>query len=49
MFLKTPYEEIAAVHLSSSSIPFQIGRKEMETIEETFNKHVIKQRMDQVL
>lgn len=44
MFLKTPYKEIAAVHLSSSPIPFQIGRKEMDTIEETFIKHVLKQR-----
>lgn len=43
MFLKTPYEEIAAVHLSSSPIPFLIGRKEMDTIEETFIKHVLKQ------
>lgn len=44
MFLKMPYEEIAAVHLSFSPIPFQIGRKELDIIEETFIKHVIKQR-----
>lgn len=44
MFLKTPCEEITAVHLSSSPIPFQIGRKELDIIEETFIEHVIKQR-----